>query len=39
LSDAYAHYSEFLERRGNNKRALEILKQAWLLRERAVSPM
>jgi tetratricopeptide (TPR) repeat protein len=35
LSDAYAQYSAFLERRGNNKRALEILKQAWQLRERA----
>jgi len=37
LSDAYAHYSEFLERRGNNKRALEILKLAWQLRERTAS--
>jgi tetratricopeptide (TPR) repeat protein len=35
LSDAYAQYSAFLERRGNNKKALEILKQAWQLRERA----
>jgi tetratricopeptide (TPR) repeat protein len=35
LSDAYAQYSAFLERRGNNKKALDILKQAWQLRERA----
>jgi len=35
LSDAYAQYSAYLERSGNNKRALEILKQAWQLRERA----
>jgi tetratricopeptide (TPR) repeat protein len=33
LSDAYAQYSAFLERRGNSKRALDILKQAWQLRE------
>ncbi len=37
LSDAYAQYSAFLERRGNNKRALEILKQAWQLRERSMA--
>jgi tetratricopeptide (TPR) repeat protein len=35
LSDAYAQYSDFLERRGNSKKALEILKQAWQLRERS----
>jgi tetratricopeptide (TPR) repeat protein len=34
LSDAYAQYSAFLERRGNSKKALDILKQAWQLRER-----
>lgn len=33
LSDAFARYSAFLERRGNSKKALEILKQAWQLRE------
>ena len=33
LSDAYAHYSAFLERRGQSKRALELLKQAWQLRD------
>lgn len=37
LSDAYAQYSAFLERRGNNKRALEILKQAWQLREHSLA--
>jgi tetratricopeptide (TPR) repeat protein len=37
LSDAYAQYSAFLERRGNSKKALEILKQAWQLRERSLS--
>jgi len=35
LSEAYARYSEFLERRGSSTRALEILKQAWQLRERS----
>ncbi len=33
LSDAYAQYSAYLERHDNNKRALEILKQAWQLRD------
>ena len=35
LSDAYAQFSAFLERRGQSKRALELLKQAWTLREGA----
>jgi tetratricopeptide (TPR) repeat protein len=35
LSDAYAQYSAYLERQGNSKRALEILRDAWQLRERA----
>ncbi len=29
LRDAYAQYSEFLERRGENKRAFDMLKQAY----------
>ncbi|GEM_PF-386888 len=33
LSDAYAQFSSFLERRGQSKRALELLKQAWKLRD------
>lgn len=33
LGDAYARLSELLERTGNQERALEILKQAWRLRE------
>lgn len=33
LSDAYAQFSAFLERRGQSKRALELLKQAWQLRD------
>jgi len=33
LSDAYAQYSAYLERHDNSKRALEILKQAWRLRD------
>lgn len=37
LSDAFAQYSAFLERRGNSKKALDILKQAWQLRERSLS--
>jgi transcriptional regulator with XRE-family HTH domain len=37
LSDAYAQYSAFLERRGNSKKALDILKQAWQLREHSTS--
>lgn len=32
-SDAYAQFSSFLERRGQSKRALELLKQAWRLRD------
>ncbi len=39
LSDAYAQYSAFLERRGNSKKALEILKQAWQLREHSAAAM
>jgi len=39
LSDAYAQYSAFLERRGNSKKALDILKQAWQLREHSASGM
>lgn len=33
LADAYASYSEYLEQRGESKRAFELLKQAWRLRE------
>lgn len=33
LADALAAYSEFLEQRGESKRAFELLKQAWNLRE------
>jgi tetratricopeptide (TPR) repeat protein len=36
LSDAYAAFSEFLERRGQSRKALDVLKQAWRLREQAV---
>jgi tetratricopeptide (TPR) repeat protein len=35
LSDAYAAFSEFLERRGQSRKALEVLKQAWKTREQA----
>jgi tetratricopeptide (TPR) repeat protein len=35
LSDAYKQFSDFLERRGDNAHALELLKKAWALRERA----
>ena len=35
LGDAYAQFSAFLERRGQSKRALEVLKQAWRVREGA----
>ncbi len=35
LSDAYAAFSEFLERRGQSRKALEVLKQAWKIREQA----
>ncbi len=34
LADAYAQYSAFLESRGEGSRALDLLKQAWQLRER-----
>ena len=37
LSDAYAIYSEFLERRGQSRKALEVLKQAWKLRDQAAN--
>ncbi len=37
LSDAYAELSAYLERRGHNKRALELLKHAWQLRERTAA--
>jgi tetratricopeptide (TPR) repeat protein len=30
-SDAYARYSEFLERRGEGERALKLLRKAWAL--------
>jgi tetratricopeptide (TPR) repeat protein len=30
-SDAYARYSEFLERRGQGDSALKLLKKAWQL--------
>jgi tetratricopeptide (TPR) repeat protein len=33
LSDAYAVFSEFLERRGQSRKALDVLKQAWKTRE------
>jgi tetratricopeptide (TPR) repeat protein len=33
LSDAYALFSEFLERRGQSRKALDVLKQAWKMRE------
>jgi tetratricopeptide (TPR) repeat protein len=35
LSDAYKQFSDFLERQGDNAHALELLKKAWQLRERA----
>ena len=37
LSDAYALFSEFLERRGQSRKALEVLKQAWKMREQAAA--
>jgi tetratricopeptide (TPR) repeat protein len=37
LSDAYALFSEFLERRGQSRKALEVLKQAWKVREQATA--
>lgn len=36
LADALAGYSEFLEERGEGARALDLLKQAWRLRENLV---
>lgn len=33
LGDAYATFSSFLEARGQSQRALEVLKQAWNIRE------
>ncbi|MDE3230947.1 MAG: tetratricopeptide repeat protein [Chloroflexota bacterium] len=36
LADAYAQYSAFLEQRGEGSRALDLLKQAWRLRENLV---
>ncbi len=35
LGDAYAQFSAFLERRGQSKRALELLRNAWRLRDGA----
>lgn len=35
LGDAYAAFSSFLEARGQSQRALEVLKQAWKIRESA----
>lgn len=35
LADVYAQYSSFLEQRGESARALDLLKQAWALREHA----
>ncbi len=35
LSDAYKQFSDFLERQGDSAHALELLKKAWQLRERA----
>lgn len=35
LSDAYAAFSSFLDARGQSKRALEVLRQAWNIREGA----
>jgi len=37
LSDANAQFSAFLERRGQGQRALDLLKQAWRLRENSVA--
>lgn len=37
LSDAYAVFSEFLERRGHSRKALDVLKQAWKLRDQAAN--
>jgi transcriptional regulator with XRE-family HTH domain len=36
LSEVYAQYSAFLERHGHSARALDVLKQAWRLRERSI---
>lgn len=33
LSDVYKQYSTYLEERGQSKRALELLKKAWQMRE------
>jgi tetratricopeptide (TPR) repeat protein len=35
LGDAYAAFSKFLEARGKSQRALEVLRQAWNIREGA----
>lgn len=35
LGDAYAAFSSFLEARGQSQRALEVLRQAWNIREGA----
>lgn len=37
LGDAYAAFSNFLETRGQSQRALEVLKQAWNIREGATA--
>lgn len=36
-SDAYARYSEFLERRGEGERALKLLRKAWQLTGRSAT--
>ena len=36
-SDAYARYSEFLERRGEGERALKLLRKAWQLSGRSAT--
>lgn len=36
-SDAYARYSEFLERRGDGERALKLLRKAWQLSGRSAT--
>jgi tetratricopeptide (TPR) repeat protein len=38
LADALASFSGFLEQRGEGQRALDLLKQAWKLRENLVTP-
>jgi len=38
LADALASFSGFLEQRGEGQRALDLLKQAWRLRDNLVTP-